>query len=60
MNDNSNNNIITPNINSFLNYLDKNTADQPKDESKKKKKRRHHHHRHKKSKSKEKEAKKIN
>ena len=58
MNDNSNNNIITPNINSFLNYLDKNTTDQPKDESTKKKKRRHHHHRHKKSKSKEKEAKK--
>ena len=58
MNDNSNNNIITPNINSFLNYLDKNTPAQPKDESIKKKKRRHHHHRHKKSKSKEKESKK--
>ena len=58
MNDNSNNNIITPNINSFLNYLDKNTLAQPKDESIKKKKRRHHHHRHKKSKSKEKESKK--
>lgn len=58
MNDNSNNNIITPNINSFLNYLDKNTPAQPKDESIKKKKLRHHHHRHKKSKSKEKESKK--
>ena len=58
MNDNSNNNIITPNINSFLNYLDKNTPAQPKDESIKKKKRRHHHHRHKKSKSNEKESKK--
>ena len=57
MNDNSNNNIITPNINSFLNYLDKNQIEQPKDESIKKK-RRHHHHRHKKSKSKEKESKK--
>ena len=59
MNDNSNNNIITPNINSFLSYLDKNTAEQPKDESIKKKRRRHHHHHHhKKSRSKEKEAKK--
>ena len=57
MNDNSNNNIINPNINSFLNYLDKNKAENPKEESPKKK-RRHHHHRHKKSKSKDKESKK--
>ena len=57
MNDTSNNNIMTPNINSFLNYLDKNSIEQPKEESPKKKRRRHHHH-HKKSKSKEKEAKK--
>ena len=57
MNDNSNNNIVTPNINSFLSYLDKNLAEKPKDESIKKK-RRHHHHRHKHNKSKEKEAKK--
>ena len=58
MNDNSNNNIVTPNINSFLNYLDKSTAEAPKDESIKKKRRHRHHHRHKKSKSKEKESKK--
>ena len=57
MNDNSNNNIMTPNINSFLNYLDKNTSEQPKDESIKKKRKRHRHH-NKKSKSKDKESKK--
>ena len=56
MNDNSKNNITTPNINSFLNYLDKNTAEQSKDESTKKKRKKHKHH--KKSKSKEKESKK--
>ena len=56
MNDNSNNNIMTPNINSFLSYLDKNIQEKPKDESIKKKRRKHHHH--KKSKSKEKESKK--
>ena len=57
MNDNSNNNIITPNINSFLSYLEKNTPEKPKEENTKKKKHKHRH-RHKKSKSKEKEAKK--
>ena len=56
MNDNSKNNITTPNINSFLNYLDKNTAEQSKDESTKKIRKKHKHH--KKSKSKEKESKK--
>ena len=57
MNDNSNNNIITPNLNSFLSYLDKNTPEKSKEENTKKK-RHKHRHRHKKSKSKEKEAKK--
>ena len=57
MNDTSNNNIITPNINIFLSYLDKNSIEKTKDESIKKKRRRHRHH-HKKSKSKEKDAKK--
>ena len=57
MNDSSTNKIITPNIDNFLNYLDKSNLSQPKEETSKKKKKHHHHH--KKSKSKEKESKKT-
>ena len=45
-----------PDIEKFLNYLDKETADQIRNQSTKKKKK--HRHRHKKSRSKDKEAKK--
>ena len=52
---NDNENINVPNIEKFLNYLDKETADKIRNQSTKKKKKKHHH---KKSKSKDKDAKK--